>query len=161
MDVKAAVEDAPASPRTRARLREIVVGLAVGVTGVAIIVLASGMDNSRATDAFGSSWWPSTLGGVIALLGVAVAVSGAVRPRPTEEEPSTIRGGIRVLLVFALVVVYGVAWQFIHFVPVTLVLAAGAVWILGERRWKALVLFPVAVTAILYLLFGVLLGVPV
>lgn len=150
--------DEPAEPGSRPR--EIAVGVGVVVLGIAILLGAQTLLPESGRDAFGPRWWPSGLAIVLIGLGSLLTVTGGFRPAAATEEPPTRQGAVRLLLLLALVVAYGAAWQYIHFVPVTIVLAAAGAAILGARGWKALVAFPMIVTVVLYGLFGILLGVP-
>jgi hypothetical protein len=62
--------------------------------------------------------------------------------------------------VIALIVGYGAAWYQLHFLVVTVPLIAGLVFITGGRGVRALLVFPVLTTALLYGIFGLLLRVP-
>jgi len=81
---------------------------------------------------------------------------------PEEDGPgsATRQGAWRLATMLASIAGYGVLWYFVDFRVSTAILFVALTWLGGGRGWKALILFPIGVTAILYLLFGVLLRVP-
>ncbi|WP_261166654.1 tripartite tricarboxylate transporter TctB family protein [Microbacterium sp. Marseille-Q6965] len=148
------------SPAAGSRPREIAIGVGVAVLGAAVLLAVQALLPEAGRDAFGPRWWPGGLALALTALGVALAIVGGLRPAAATEDAPTRRGIVRLVILLALIVAYGAAWQFIHFIPVTLVLSCAAAVVLGARGWKGLIVFPIVITAILFLLFGVLLGVP-
>jgi Tripartite tricarboxylate transporter TctB family len=139
------------------------IGPGVGVlAGVAIILLTQIIREPAIDTSFSPRWWPQILGGVVALLSLGVAIKDLVAPGADDEEiqPPTRTGAFRVLFVFVAVAGYGVLWYFIAFPVATFVLFVALAWILGARGWKSLVAFPLICTLVLYVLFGLLLKVP-
>lgn len=117
-------------------------------------------------------FWPLVLGvsGVavsIALLAIAIA-----RPPESRDDIERVRPGgvLRVVLTCALTLAYVGLWTIgsvialgyrIELFPI--ITAAYLVLLMllyGQRRWLGLVLYPVATTAFIYLVFGMLLRVP-
>lgn len=139
------------------------IGPAAGILfGLVVIALAQSIQEPAIDTSFSPRWWPETLGGVVILLSVGVAIKEILAPGPADEEiePRTREGVIRVVAVLAAIAAYGVLWYFTIFPVATFALFVALVFILGARGWKALVLFPVICTAVLYGLFGLLLKVP-
>ncbi|MBF8185597.1 tripartite tricarboxylate transporter TctB family protein [Nonomuraea sp. K274] len=69
-------------------------------------------------------------------------------------------GPAKVMIALAAFVGYGAAWQVLDFRVCTPVLLAVLAANGGGRGWRALIVFPIGLTALLWLLFGVLLEVP-
>lgn len=160
LDVALGIDEGASEARPVSRRRDMLIAAGVIAVGGASIALAFAVVPATGGDPFGPRWWPTVLGGAIVLLG-ALLVGVAIRtPDAPSEDAPTKRGIARMLLVLAAVAAYGVAWYFLHFVIVTLLLAAGLTFVLGGRGWRDLVLFPVIVTVVLYGVFGLLLGVP-
>jgi hypothetical protein len=139
------------------------IGPAAGVLfGLVVIVLAQSIQEPAIDTSFSPRWWPEILGGVIIALSLGVAIKEIAAPGPADEEiePRTREGVIRVLAVLGAIAAYGVLWYFTIFPVATVILFVALVFILGARGWKALLLFPVVCTAVLYGLFGLLLKVP-
>ncbi|WP_177220272.1 tripartite tricarboxylate transporter TctB family protein [Agrococcus baldri] len=154
------LEQAPDQPAQSTRLREILIGAGVVAVGATVLLLAQQLPAEAANSEFGSRWWPSLIGGAITLLGLAVAIVGALRPPVRDCEEPGATGIWQLLAILGLIVVYGIAWRFAHFLVVTPLLVLGIMTLLGGRGWRSLVLVPVVVTGALYGVFGLLLRVP-
>lgn len=139
---------------------EVAVGGAVAALGVACLVLTSQLELSRDGGAFGPRWWPTALSIAIIATGVVLVVQ-AVISRVSSDEPRITRSGTATLAAtVAAIVGYGIAWQYLDFRAVTVVLLIGLTFLFGGRGIKALIVFPVATTLILWGIFGLLLRVP-
>ncbi|MGO2110423.1 MAG: tripartite tricarboxylate transporter TctB family protein [Pseudoclavibacter sp.] len=155
-----AAEPAPIVDARRARLRELGVAVGVIAAGGAVLALSATTVPEAGGDMFGPRWWPTVLSIALVVLGVALIGVAFTKADTAREDSPTKLGVIRLLLLFALIAAYGAAWYFVHFVAVTLVLACALTFVLGGRGWRDLILFPVIATAVLYGVFGLLLGVP-
>ncbi|WP_424467949.1 tripartite tricarboxylate transporter TctB family protein [Pseudoclavibacter helvolus] len=160
LDAALGVDDAAPDSRPASRRRELLIAAGVIAVGGASIALAFAVVPATGGDPFGPRWWPTVLGAAIALLGVLLVGVAIRKPDAPSEDAPTKRGLVRMLLMLAAIAAYGVAWYYVHFVVVTLLLAAGLTYVLGGRGWRDLILFPVIVTVVLYGVFGLLLGVP-
>ncbi|SIO89130.1 tripartite tricarboxylate transporter TctB family protein [Nocardiopsis sp. JB363] len=158
--------DAPATSAARPgrRLRDLIPALAAAAFAVVAFVLASQVPEGARLTQFSPRWWPELLAALVLLLSVFLAVGALRRSTVTVEEDvpeeATRQGAWRLTAMLATIVGYGVLWYFIDFRVSTLLLFIALTWLGGGRGWKALILFPITVTAILYLLFGVFLRVP-
>ena len=158
--------DAPASGGARPgrRLRDLVPAAAGAALAAAAFALATQIPEGARLTQFSPRWWPELLAVLLLLLSVCLAAGTLRRPSVTveEDEPeaATRQGAWRLAAMLASIAGYGVLWYFVDFRVSTAVLFAALTWLGGGRGWKALLLFPIGVTAILYLLFGVLLRVP-
>lgn len=160
LDAALGIDEESTDSRPASRRRELLIAAGVIAVGGASIAVAFAVVPATGGDPFGPRWWPTLLGVGIVVLGALLVGVAIRRPNAPSEDAPTRRGLVRMLLMLAAIAAYGVAWYFLHFVIVTLLLAAGLTFVLGGRGWRDLALFPVIVTAVLYGVFGVLLGVP-
>jgi len=151
-----------AAARPSAPLRELVPALAGAAVAVGALVLAAQVPEKTGLTSFSPRWWPEALAYVLLGLSVLHAALALLRPRATAElpDPASRTGALRLTAMLLAVLGYGVLWYFVDFRVSTPVLLAALVHLGGGRGWKALLVFPAVVTAVLYLLFGVLLKVP-
>ncbi|MGW0160851.1 tripartite tricarboxylate transporter TctB family protein [Mycobacterium sp. NPDC003323] len=139
---------------------EVAVGGAVAALGVACLVLTNQLELSRDGGAFGPRWWPTALSIAIIATGVVLVIQ-AVISRVSSDEPRITRsGGITLAATVASIIGYGIAWQYLDFRAVTVVLLIGLTFLFGGRSIKALIVFPLVTTLILWAIFGLLLRVP-
>lgn len=146
------------------RSRDLVPAAIGAALAVAAFALATQIPEGARLTQFSPRWWPELLAVLLLLLSVVLAAGVLFRPTVTVEEDApevaTSQGSWRLVAMLASVAGYGVLWYFVDFRVSTAVLFLALTWLGGGRGWKALILFPITVTAILYLLFGVLLRVP-
>ncbi|WP_193318876.1 tripartite tricarboxylate transporter TctB family protein [Nonomuraea phyllanthi] len=145
----------------------------------ALVLAAAALLSSRAIEPavrshdIGPAAWPTVLAacmGVLALVMLARAVSEAARRRQADAagasagadavEEVAAGGPAKVLTALAAFVVYGAAWHLLDFRVCTPLLLAALAAIGGGRGWRPLVAYPIGLTALLWLLFGYLLEVP-
>jgi len=154
----APVEEEPTLPASR--VRELGVAAVVLVAGVGVLLARSTIVAAHGETELGPQWWPTVLGAALVVGAVALGALGLTRPAAPEEEPASGHGAARLAAVLALIVGYGAAWYQLHFVVVTVPLIAGLVFVTGGRGIRALLAFPLLTTALLYVIFGLLLRVP-
>jgi len=158
--------DAPPSGGARPgrRLGDLVPAAAGAVLAAGAFALATQIPEGARLTQFSPRWWPEILAVLLLLLSACLAASVLRRPSVTPEEDgpgsATRQGAWRLATMLASIAGYGVLWYFVDFRVSTAILFAALTWLGGGRGWKALVLFPIGATALLYLLFGVLLRVP-
>jgi putative tricarboxylic transport membrane protein len=150
----------PASSPTGLNVRGLLVAGVVAAVGGATIWASSGLNTDASGESIGPSWWPSVLGGLLVLGAVAVAITALRHHDPLEEQRVSAHGLVRLAAVIALIVVYGIGWHYFHFVLVTSLFLSTLILITGGRGVKALLVFPLLTTAVLYGLFAMLLRVP-
>ncbi|MEV8253222.1 tripartite tricarboxylate transporter TctB family protein [Rhodoglobus sp. NPDC076762] len=158
-------EQAPAAGGDDFRLRRLVgplAGPALGlVFGLVVIALSQSIVEPNITTSFSPRWWPQSLGALIVLLSAAVLLKDIVRPGDPDDMESATRIGFgRVAAVFGAIAAYAVVWYFVAFPVATSLLFAALIFVLGGRGWKAIIVFPLVCTGVLYTLFGLLLKVP-
>ncbi|UCR90297.1 tripartite tricarboxylate transporter TctB family protein [Mycetocola spongiae] len=155
-------ERAPEAGAQESLLRRLIGPVAGILAGLALLALTLTVAEPKIPTGLSPRWWPQMLGILLTLLSIGVTIKEVVAPGAPDsdiEEPTRL-GVIRVISFLATIAVYGVLWYFIAFPIATFILFAAMVWVLGERGWKALLLFPAVATGVLYVLFGLLLKVP-
>ncbi|KQZ85521.1 hypothetical protein ASD56_04120 [Microbacterium sp. Root166] len=117
-------------------------------------------------------FWPLMLGTAGVAVSIALLVIALTRPAPSREELERIQPGgvMRVAITCALTIVYVALWTIsaivafgyrIEIFPIITALYMFALLLVyGQRRWLGLVIYPLAVTAFIYVLFGMLLRIP-
>lgn len=139
-----------------------IVTAVVSLLVFALVTWLAGRIELRAeTGGIDPRWWPRALGLAGMAVSAALLVVAVVRTIPRDDIESTTRTGwIRLGVVLAATAAFAVAWPAVGFLPSALVYALVLIAVLGGRGWKTLVIFPVGVTAFIYLLFHTLLKVP-
>ena len=155
---RSAAEPAPGPGKINGR--GLLVALAVSLLGGTAVWSATALELSAVDGAVGPGWWPTVLGGLLVAGAVAIAAVALRRPDPVPEERVSAHGLGRLGAVIAAIVVYGIGWQFFHFLPVTVVFLSVLLFVTGGRGIKALVVFPALTAMVLYGVFGLLLRVP-
>ena len=117
-------------------------------------------------------FWPLLLGTTGVGVSIALLVIAILRPAPSREDIDRIQPGgiVRVVATCVLTGIYIAIWsvssvvafgyRFELFPIITALYMAALMLVYGQRRWLGLVIYPIAVTAFIYVLFGVLLRVP-
>lgn len=117
-------------------------------------------------------FWPLVLGTTAVAIAVLLLVVAIARPAPTHEDIDRIQPGgvVRVLITGVLTVAFVAVWSAssavlfgyrVELFPVATALYLFALmFVYGQRRWVGLVVYPVALTALIYVLFGMLLRIP-
>lgn len=156
------------------RRMEVLVAVGALVLMAVLLVLASRIELRREAGPgqIDARFWPTA----IAWTGLAVAawrlvVTLTSQPDEREGLERVQQGGpLRLLLTVGATVAFVAVWsldsvvaagyQFEVFPFAAVLLLAGLTWVYGGRGWRALVLFPVAATALIYVLFHLLLRIP-
>jgi len=117
-------------------------------------------------------FWPLLLGTCGVGVSIALLVFAILRPAPSRDDIERIQPGgvVRVVATCVLTAVYVALWAMssvvafgyrIELFPIiTALFMAALMLVFGQRRWLGLVIYPIAVTAFIYVLFGMLLRVP-
>lgn len=155
-------------------------GIEIAFAAIALIittsylVLGSQIELRRAADPgqIDARFWPIMLGSLGVAVSVALLVIAIVRPAPDRSaiEPIQRGGVLRVIVTAVITLVYVALWTFssvvafgyrIELFPIiTAVYMFALMLVYGYRKWLGLILFPVLVTAFIYVVFGMLLRVP-
>lgn len=161
-------------PPAPSKVMEIAVAALGLLLMVVVLVLARDIELKREAGPgqIDARFWPT----VLAWAGLVAAAWRlvVVLLRPADERPDlerVQRGGPRQLILTVLAVaafiwlwnlreVVLLGYELRVFPFLTPVLLAGLVWLYGGRTWVSLLVFPVATTALAYLVFGTLLRIP-
>lgn len=117
-------------------------------------------------------FWPLVLGTTGVALSIVLLVRTSVRPAETRDDLELRRpGGItRVVLTCVITLVFIFVWsvssvvvfgyRFELFPIATALYLFVLMLVYGQRRWLGLIIYPIAVTTLIYFLFGMLLRIP-
>lgn len=117
-------------------------------------------------------FWPLVLGTTAVAIALILLVVAITRPAPSRDDIDRIQPGgvVRVLITAVLTVVFVAVWsvssivlfgyRFELFPIATALYLFLLMFIYGQRRWVGLVVYPIALTALIYVLFGMLLRIP-
>lgn len=160
-----------AMPSRRLELTFAVVALAVAA-GYLMLALQVPLRRAAAAGQMDARFWPTVLGASAVAVAVVLLVVAISRPAPTREDVERIQPGgvLRVIATLAIVVAFVALWSLgavivfgyrIEVFPVAAgLLMASLMLVYGHRRWLSLLLYSVAVTAFVYVVFGMLLRIP-
>ncbi|WP_458042826.1 MULTISPECIES: tripartite tricarboxylate transporter TctB family protein [Bacteria] len=116
--------------------------------------------------------WPLLLGTLGVAMSVVLLVIAIARPAPSREDLEVRRPGgvVRVIVTFAITAAFVFVWslssivafgyRFELFPIVTAVYLFVLMLVYGQRKRLGLVIYPLALTAFIYVLFGMLLRIP-
>lgn len=142
---------------------ERVLALALVAISIAGVIGSRSIDVANETGGFDPRWWPTIITAISLLLSIMLTVVAFTKPPFDRDDIDAISQGgwypftVTVILTSLFVVAWQLTGNFV--VPCAIMLGA-LIWAYGGRGWKALLLFPVLTTTLLYLLFHTLLKVP-
>lgn len=166
---------APAAASARSsKVIEVAFSTVALVVTTAYLVLGTQIElrQAAAPGQIDARFWPIVLGTLSVAVSVALLVGAIVRPAPdrSDIEPIQPNGVLRVVSTAGLTLGYVAIWTFSSFVAfgyrielfpiITGVFMIALMLLYGQRRWLGLILYPVLVTAFIYVVFGLLLRVP-
>ena len=136
----------------------------LAAAGAAVLLDARGYPPSLTEGAPGPAFFPRLL----AVLLIACAAWLAIRAwRGARERAADARAGagtrirrLGVWIAVTWIAVFLLAWPRLGTVLSVPLLVVGLMWLTGERSWRTLVSVPLAFAGFIYLVFMVLLGVP-
>jgi hypothetical protein len=135
--------------------RDVWAGLMLIGTGVAAVIIARDYNFGTALR-MGPGWFPSVLGGMLALFGLYLVAAGLRRNEKIEGHWS-----LRALIVLPLaLVLFGLLMERAGFIPALLVLIVGSSAAGGEFKLVEALLLAVGLTAFSVALFIYGLGLP-
>ena len=117
-------------------------------------------------------FWPMVIGVSAVVVVVLLLVVALTRPAPTREDIERIqpRGVARVVATLAITLAFIAVWSLgsvilfgyrIELFPIAAgLLMASLMLVYGHRRWLSLIIYSAAVTAFVYVVFGMLLRIP-
>lgn len=128
---------------------------------VYLVAVARFPDTAARYRSIAPSFLPNLLGIALAILSGFLLVQGIRAPKAAILEIETTKAnGIRTLALLVLFIVFVRSFRFIGFAPGSFLFVTALQFLLGERRIVRIVLLAVAITGTLYLIFVVLLHVP-
>ncbi|MFV0407596.1 MAG: tripartite tricarboxylate transporter TctB family protein [Propioniciclava sp.] len=141
---------------------ERIAAAAVIVVGAAMLVGARAIVLRNETGGIDPRWWPTAVALGILAAGVAMAFNALTGRRGERDvAPAQRSGWPQMLLTVAGLVVVLVLWEVgVSFLVLGPLYLVGLNWVYGLRSWRSLLLFPAVVGALLYLVFQLLLTVP-
>lgn len=144
------------------RNKETLLGSVLLVVAIVYLVaVARFPDTAARYRAIAPSFLPNILGSALALLSGALVFRGLRSPMSVILEIETSKAnGIRTIALLALFILFVRSFRFIGFVPGSFLFVSALQALLGERRALRIVLIAAAITGVLYLIFVVLLHVP-
>ncbi|WP_165218066.1 tripartite tricarboxylate transporter TctB family protein [Schaalia sp. ZJ1691] len=158
--VDATSAGAPNAPES-VRL-EVLSALVIAAFGVFTVVGARSIELRNETGGIDPRWWPTIIGAGIIFCGLWMLFNALTR-RAIERnvQPANRMGWLWLLAtIAALIGAVGIWIIGLHFLVITPLFLAVTNWFYGERRWQTLALFPTIVTLILFVIFRLLLKVP-
>ncbi len=117
-------------------------------------------------------FWPTVIGVSAVVVAVLLLVIAITRPAPGREDIERIQSGgvLRVAVTIAITLAFVALWSLgavilfgyrIEVFPVAAgLLMASLMLVYGHRRWLSLIIYTVVVTAFVYVVFGMLLRIP-
>lgn len=117
-------------------------------------------------------FWPMLLGITGVVVAIAILVIAITRPAPGREDIERIQSGgvVRVVITLAVSGAFIALWSLgsvilfgyrIEIFPIAAALLMAALMLVyGHRRWLSLIIYTVSVTAFVYVVFGMLLRIP-
>lgn len=117
-------------------------------------------------------FWPLVIGVTGVVIAIALLAVALTRPAPTREDLERIQPGgiLRVIATLVIAGAFIAVWSLgsvilfgyrVEVFPVACAMLMAALMLLyGHRRWLSLVIYSVSVTAFVYVVFGMLLRIP-
>ena len=154
-----------AAERVAKRSRKLESSIALTLVGLSILAIIGSRSIvvSQDTAGFEPRTWPTIISALALALSILLAVVVYTRP-PFERDdleittrPGWYRFGATVLLSALFILAWDLSENFV--VPCAVMLVV-LVWIYDGRGWKALLAFPVLLTAFVFVLFDTVLRIP-
>lgn len=160
----ALASDPPADSVTAApspRMEQVAAGVVL-IFGAALLVGARSIELRNETGGIDPRWWPTAVAVGILASGVMMAFNAATGRRGERDvEPARRSGWSQMILTVIGLAVVLILWEVgVSFLVLGPLYLVGLNWVYGLRSWKSLVLFPLVVGVLLYLVFQLLLKVP-
>ena len=160
-------EQGAAPTRGRAPVAELLIGAFLVLLGAGVLLAAAELRGGNVTDPLGPRGFPTLLGLGFLCSGLAVAVQAlrhsrhpVTSPVVADEDDDGPALKLRLLLASAAVVLYAVVLPVAGFLLTTIAFTAGMIRVQGGAAPKAYVAMVLGFPLAVYLLFQVVLGVP-
>jgi len=160
-----------AAPSRPLEIAFAAVALAVAA-GYLVLATQIPLRREAAAGQIDARFWPTVIGTTAVVIAVLLLVIAITRPAPGREDIERIqRGGVlRVAITLVISIAFIALWSLgsvilfgyrIEIFPVAAgLLMASLMLAYGHRRWLSLVIYSVVVTAFVYVVFGMLLRIP-
>jgi hypothetical protein len=160
-----------ASPSRRLEIVFGVVALAF-TAGYLFLATQIPLRREAAPGQIDARFWPMVIGVTGVVIAIAILAVAVTRPAPTREDLDRIQPGglVRVVATLAITGAFIALWSLgtvilfgyrIEVFPVAAALLMAALMLLyGHRRWLSLIIYSALVTAFVYVVFGMLLRIP-
>lgn len=159
---------------TPSRRLEIVFALVAIAFTACFLLLATQIPLRRepAPGQMDARFWPTLLGVSAVAMAILLLAMAVTRPAATREDVERIqRGGVmRMIATLAITCAFIAIWSLgavvlfgyrVEVFPIAAgLLMASLMLVYGHRRWLSLIIYSVAVTAFIYVVFGMLLRIP-
>lgn len=156
------------------RALEIVFGVVSLAVASGYLALATQIELRRAAapGQIDARFWPTVLGVAAVVVALVVLAVALTRPAPGREDLESIQSGgvVRVVTTLVLSGAFIALWSLgsvilfgyrIEVFPIAAALLMAALMLVyGHRRWLSLIIYTVSVTAFVYVVFGMLLRIP-
>lgn len=161
IDAEAPVVAADLMARPSRLMEQAFATFAIAV-GLAVLLGARNIEVRNETGGIDPRWWPSVIGVAIIVTAVWTTFNAFTGRRAEREvEAATSSGRRHVLVVIVLTAIaLGVWYAGLSFLVIAPVYLIALNWVLGVRDLKSVIAFPAFITAFLYLVFHLLLKVP-
>ncbi len=162
-------QGAPASRTLEIVFAIVALAFAAGYT---VLTTQIPLRREAAPGQLDARFWPMIIGITAIVAAIALLAIAITRPAPSREEIERIQpGGVRrVAITLAIVAAFIAAWslsavvlfgyRFEVFPFASALLMAALMFAYGHRRWISLVIYSVSVAAFVYVIFGMLLRIP-
>lgn len=151
-------EDFAAAPP--APLMERVVAAVVVVFGAAMLIGARGISVRNEVEGIDARWWPTVIAVGILAMGLWMMVDAFRKTIERTVDPAQRSGWISVLATIGGLVAMVILWSFkVPFLILAPLFLIGTNWVYGLRKWTTLLLFPGVITALIYVIFKLMLKV--
>lgn len=160
-----------AAPSRPLEIAFAAVALAVAV-GYLVLTTQISLRREAAPGQIDARFWPMVIGVSAVVVAIVLLVVAITRPPMDREDVERLQPGgvMRVALTLVISAVFIAAWSLgsvivfgyrIEVFPIAAgLLMAALMWLYGHRRWPSLVIYSVVVTAFVYVVFGLLLRIP-
>ncbi|MDP3949968.1 tripartite tricarboxylate transporter TctB family protein [Microbacterium sp.] len=156
------------------RVLEIAFGIVAVAVTAGYLALTTQIDLRReaAPGQIDARFWPMVLAVTGVVVAIAILVIAIVRPAPGREDLERIQrqGVVRVLATLVISVAFIALWSLgsvilfgyrIEVFPIAAaLLMASLMLVYGHRRWLSLIIYTASLTAFIYVVFGMLLRIP-
>lgn len=151
-------EDSAAAPP--APLMERVVAAVVILLGTAMLLGARGISVRNETGGIDPRWWPTMIAVGIIAMGLWMLVGALRKDIERTVDPAQRSGWISVIATVGGLVAMVILWSFhVPFLILAPLFLIGTNWVYGLRRWTTLLLFPGIITALIFVIFRLVLKV--